>query len=393
MVLGLAGCGAGQAPASPAPAIAPARAAIGAPDSPAAGEIVIGERVGLHSEILGEDRVLLVYRPATAAADTVYPVVYLLDGEAHFHHVTGLVQFLAQQGLMPPAIVVGLANIDRTRDFTPTRQEQFPTSGGADRFLSFLERELVPAIEARYPTARYRVLVGHSLGGLLAVHALNRKPDLFDAYIGISPSLAWASELMQRQAEALLAARPDLDRVLYTAVGNEPGEMMETNRSFAAMLRAKAPRTLRWRFEEMAAEDHGSIVHRAVYRGLELVFGDWAPPATVDSLAALEQHYKGLSARYRMPVKVPENLLNLFGYRLLAAGRRDEAVAAFRRNVELHPDSANVHDSLAEALEASGDLAGAVRSYETAVKNAALNRDPALDLYKSRLDRARSKVK
>ncbi len=372
-------------PAEPAAATSPAPAGAG-------DEVVIGERLALHSKILGEDRVLLVYRPPPDGGTTRYPVVYLLDGDAHFHHVTGLVQFLIGQGRMPRAIVVGVANTDRTRDFTPTRAQQFPTSGGADRFLAFLERELIPAIEARYTTARYRVLIGHSLGGLFAVHALNRSPDLFDAAISLSPSLHWGERLAQRGTEALVAARPTMDKALYVTVGNEGPDMMGSNRDYAQMLRSRAPRGLRWRFEEMAQEDHGSIVHRGVYRGLELVFEGWAAPAGADTLAELEHHYQALSTRFRIPVGVPENQLNLFGYRLMAGGKLDDAIAVFRRNVELHPDSANVYDNLAEALEQKGDMAEAIRHYGLAVRHAARNRDPALELYMGRLATARNKA-
>ena len=237
-----------------------------------------------------------------------------------------------------------------------------------------------------------RVLVGHSLGGLLAVHALNRRPDLFDAAIALSPSLHWGERLAQRGTEALVAARPTLDKALYVTVGNEGPDMMGSNRDYAEMLRSRAPRGLRWRFEEMAQEDHGSIVHRGVYRGFELVFEGWAAPAGADTLAELERHYQALSTRFRMPVGVPENHLNLFGSRLMAGGKLDDAIAVFRRNVELHPDSANVYDSLAEALEHKGDMAEAIRNYELAVRHAARNRDPGLELFMGRLAAARNRA-
>lgn len=385
VVVSAAGCSRSSSPAAPAAASAPpVSAAVGAP-----GVVAIGERLGLRSDILGEDRVLLVYRPEVADAKARLPVLYLLDGEFHFHHVTGIVDFLVRQALMPPVIVVGLGNVDRARDFTPTRRADLPTSGAADRFLVFLGKELIPAVEAKYPTARYRILVGHSLAGLFAVHAMNRMPDLFDAVISISPSLAWVGEPIRSRTEAVLAARPTFDRSLYVAVGAEPPDMMESNRAFAAMLRQRAPRSFRWMFEELPAEDHGSVVHRAVLRGLEHVFAGWRPPAA-DTLAQLDAHYRALSVRFRMVVVPSEQALNGLGYRLLAAGKVDEAIEALRRNAEVHPQSANVHDSLAEALEKKGDRAAAIKSYELAVKNAALNADPQLELYRERLERARA---
>jgi uncharacterized protein len=391
VLLAVGGCGGARS--APAAAVPAASASATAPVTPPAprGEVVIGERLGLRSEILGEDRSVLVYSPPPGGAITRFPVVYLLDGDAHFHHTTGLVDFLSSQGMMPRVIVVGVGNTDRGRDFTPTADAQLPGSGGADKFIAFLERELIPAVEAKYVTARYRVLVGHSFGGLLAIHALNQKPELFDAYVSLSPSLWWGEGKMQRETETLLASHPALDRVLYFTVGDEPDNMTGSNRAYAEMLRGKAPKSFRWRFEEMKYEDHGTIVHRGIHRGLEQVFAGWRPPRGLDSMAALERHYAGLSARFRIAIPMPEGMLNQLGYRLLAARKTDQALAAFRRNVELYPDSANVHDSLAEALESKGDVAGALRSYEMAVKTAARNRDPMLEAFKARLDKARLK--
>src|SRR3712207_3662198 len=100
---------------------------------------------------------------------------------------------------MPEMIVVGISNTDRTRDLTPTRVARlpdnpnagFPTSGGADKFLKFIETELIPMVESKYRTQPYRALAGHSLGGLFAVHTLVTKPELFNSYIAVSPSLQW----------------------------------------------------------------------------------------------------------------------------------------------------------------------------------------------------------
>lgn len=396
-------CGAGKATQAAAPAAKPAPPLTPAPSATFAsststsagssGEIIIGERVGLKSAVLEEERALLVYRPPPERPDARYPVIYLLDGDAHFHHVTGLVQFLMQQGLMPRVIVVGISNVDRARDFTPVKVPEVPTSGGADRFIAFLDRELIPAVDAAYPTADYRILIGHSLGGLLAVHAMNHAPDIFDAYISISPSLQHGKRAMQSATEARIAKSPGLEEVLYLTIGTEGPDLSESNRAYAAMLRQRAPRGLRWMFEEMKWEDHGSIVHRGVHRGLELVFAGWrAPPEAAENLAGLERHYRSLAARFRIPAAPPEVTVNLLGYRLLAARRTEEALAVFRRNVELYPDSPNVHDSLGEALEQKGDLTAALESYERAINNAARNRDPLLEVFMQHRARAKARI-
>jgi hypothetical protein len=383
-------CDAGPASTPAPPVVAPPTATPAtrsAADTPA-DAITIGERIRMRSQVLGEERELLLYTP-TLDPGVRYPVVYLLDGDAHFHHVTGLLDFLADQGRIPPVILVGLVNTDRTRDFSPSHVDRFPTSGGADKFLEFFARELIPEIDTRLPTAPYRILIGHSHGGLLTLHAFNHRGELFDAFISVSPSTAWDGEAPRRGTEALLRDQPELAKVLYVSVGDEPGEHLETNRAYARALAAHAPKTLRWRAEEFPREDHGSLVHRSVYHGLELIFEPWRLPVEATTLAALEEHRAKVGALFRIPARIPENTLNLFGYKLLGEGRTDEAIAAFRRNIELYPESANVHDSLGEALEKTGDRAAAASAYAAAVAAAERRGDPTLPLFRANLARVR----
>ena len=78
--------------------------------------ITIGERATLSSKILGEERTLLVSTPANYAQGSApLPVLYMTDGDAHLSHTRGTVDFLVRNGLMPPVIVVGVTNTDRTR--------------------------------------------------------------------------------------------------------------------------------------------------------------------------------------------------------------------------------------------------------------------------------------
>jgi predicted Zn-dependent protease len=60
--------------------------------------------------------------------------------------------------------------------------------------------------------------------------------------------------------------------------------------------------------------------------------------------------------------------LNTYGYTLLNSGKTKDAISVFEMNVADHPDSWNVFDSLAEALEKSGDKKGAIKNYEKALR-------------------------
>lgn len=160
----------------------------------------ICETVKFYSETLEEDRLLNIYLPHGYDPDSAktYPVIYLLDGSADedFIHIAGLVQFgsFSWTKMLPEAIVVGIANVDRRRDFTyPSKNEEerrdFPTTGKSETFITSVENEILPLIAKNYRINGTRTLIGQSLGGLLATEILFKHPHLFDNYIIISPSL------------------------------------------------------------------------------------------------------------------------------------------------------------------------------------------------------------
>ena len=147
--------------------------------------IVIGTIDSLYSNILNEERKIWIYTPATPNlfARQSFPVVYLLDGDAHFYSVMGLIQQLSEVNMnmvLPQMILVGITNTNRTRDLTPSRDSiEYEASGGGEQFTSFLKNELIPYIDSNYPTAPYRLLIGHSDGGLFCVNTLLNHTKMF----------------------------------------------------------------------------------------------------------------------------------------------------------------------------------------------------------------------
>jgi tetratricopeptide (TPR) repeat protein len=71
----------------------------------------------------------------------------------------------------------------------------------------------------------------------------------------------------------------------------------------------------------------------------------------------------------------------------------EEAVAAFKLNVERYPGSANVYDSLAEAYERGGKLDLALPNYEKAHALGVQTNDPNTNVFKTNLDRVTAQAK
>lgn len=242
----------------------------------------IGEVRQLHSQVLGEERTLNIalpqgYHPDSAAR---YPVIYLLDGGADedFIHVAGAVQFAAFEWIawQRPSIVVGIVNVDRKRDLTfPTTiardKEQFPTTGGSAAFMRFIGEEVIPFVEANYRTNADRMLVGQSLGGLFAAEVLIKRPELFNRYLIVSPSIWWDDGSLLKAPAAFLGDPAKAPEEVYIAVGKE-GKRMEGDAKRLYALVKKSVK-IRSGFGFLPRYDHANILHQAVLDGFRWMGG------------------------------------------------------------------------------------------------------------------------
>lgn len=236
---------------------------------------VLGITDIIRSTVMNEERTLNIYLPpGYNEQDSVrYPVIYLLDGsvDEDFIHMAGLVYFLGFPwlNLCPPSIVVGIANVDRKRDFTfPTTVEKdkkdFPTTGGSAAFIRYLGEEVIPYIQSRYKTNSTSTLIGQSFGGLLATEILFTHPDWFSKYLIVSPSLWWDNQsLLNRRVT--LATQPDI----RIAVGKEGRVMERDAKALYRKLRPFYADKRRLRFHFFKKENHGSILLHAAYEGLQ----------------------------------------------------------------------------------------------------------------------------
>jgi predicted alpha/beta superfamily hydrolase len=361
--------------------------------------IVIGNTIKIHSEILNEDRTVMVSLPNTYERDRLRcPVVYLLDAGSLFLQTVAATRFLAVRGLAPDLIVVGVKNTDRTRDFTPVPavpDKENPTAGGADNFRGFLTTELRPYIEGRYRAEPFRILIGWSLGGLFAVHALFSEPDSFDAFITASPSLWWDNKAEAAAAAKLFESGAQPKKFLYLSHGRENNDIPESVQAFAKVLGRKAPSSLKWTLDYLPEDTHGSVPGRAITNGLRSLFAGLAfPDNTLPSAAELEKRYAAFSREFGFACRLNENMINEMGYSLLrwSPTRKAEALDMFQYAVRCYPDSGYAHDSLAEAYEDRGQLKLALEESRTACRLGEQAADPDLKTYRKRLQGLEAKA-
>jgi uncharacterized protein len=226
---------------------------------------------------------LQIALPRTVTAQT--PIVYALDAEYAFPIVRAIVEHLTDREHVPGVVVVGVGyahglegddwqrryRLQRTRDYTPTRSAKgYPdgiqdVSGGAPEFLDFVERVVIPTVEARVPARGQRIMVGHSYGGLFGAYALLAKPGLFTGAVLVSPSL-WYDAHFLFGLEARTGPTGAAARVFVSA-GALEGELASDVERYAASLARDFP-TLEVEHVLFPAESHDTVFPAAVARGL-----------------------------------------------------------------------------------------------------------------------------
>ncbi|PUZ25670.1 esterase [Chitinophaga parva] len=354
----------------------------------------------LHSNILGEDRRLLIYEPPHDTAyfsKPAYPVLYLLDGDGYFAVVTTLLQqlsYINDNKACPEMIVVGITNTDRNRDLAPVPDSRLPHSGGGAAFLRFMQEELIPYIDQHYATAPYRVLAGHSLGGLTVLNALVHAPQAFQGYIATEPSVFCGNEwlLHTLRDTALHLQQHDL----YLGVANTLYAGMDTAQAkkdtslytyhfrailaFRDYLKQHPESGLQWAWHYYPDDNHSTSATISLYDGLRFIFRDnpWPHQLPVplfqdttlsnDALRTmLTTHFTKLAAHRGYPVKPSEPLINQMAYTCLQMGMPERAKMFFQLNIDYYPESFNVYDGMGDYYMAVQDKAHAKAYWKKAL--------------------------
>jgi predicted alpha/beta superfamily hydrolase len=219
----------------------------------------------LYSNILGQERELIIHLPRNHDSTKTYPVMYVLDGSSEDGHLANKFDILSTAGYTPAAIVVGIPNMsleNRQRDMTPPYMrmdidKKDSPLGGADKFLSFMESELFPFVENNYPASPVRLFYGYSRGGLLVMYSLLHKPDLFQARFCLSPAFWREDNMIVSKAADFLSATDTLHTFLYMSLGEKEVDKMKNGfDSMTQVFKEKAPIGLIWYSEYTPNADH-----------------------------------------------------------------------------------------------------------------------------------------
>lgn len=368
-------------------------------------KVTIGTIDSIQSKILNEQRKIWIYVPNSEQVDSKqrFPVLYLLDGDAHFYSVVGMIQQLSQVNgntIWPEMIVVGIPNTDRTRDLTPTHVDADPpfmdstfskTSGGGEQFASFMEKELIPHIDSLYSTQPYKMLIGHSFGGLAVINIAVNHTKLFNSYICIDPSMWWDKMIFLKATKKSLAEKNFSGTTMYLGIANTMEENMDiTNvqsdtsgetrhiRSILDLdkyIKGLKQSGLRYESKYYNNDDHGSVPIIAEYDGLRYIFEKYRfklsnkadADSTVDLANKFKEHYQQVSKLFGYPVSPSENMINSFGYEYLQQKQYAKAGGLFKLNVDNYPESYNVYDSYGDYFLEIGNKSKAIEYFKRAL--------------------------
>lgn len=352
----------------------------------------IGQKITLRSEVLNETRDVWVYLPPNYADKYFqaqqFPVLYVLDGDLHFHSLSGVIQILGaginQTFAIPEMIIVAIPNTNRVRDLIPTHSkigvdgkeyDYYQQSGGTDNFLKFLTNELAPRIDSTYRTIPYRILIGQSFGGIAVIHALLKAPDFFNAYVAIDPSLWWDNQILVKQAREQLSRADMRGKCLFLAQANFLPKWSATRvpfeaiKEFAGLLKANSGSGLRWMYKFYPDDDHSSVALPGEYDALRFIFEKYKVNYNNTSTAdQLKLQYQALSKDLGFVFLPPERVTQTLGSIYLSLSQYEIAHAFFQMNLENYPNSSSAYANMGQYWKIVGDRKKALHYYEESVR-------------------------
>jgi predicted alpha/beta superfamily hydrolase len=295
-------------------------------------------------------------------------------------------------------IVVGVsnANRNRSRDLTSTKADDprfgLRNTGGGDKFMAFIEKELIPKMESNYPTAPYRIFMGHSAGGLLVMNTLLKQNNLFNAYVAIDPGMLHDNKKLLRESKKILKENTFENKSLYLGISNSMEVGMDTltvrkDAGFNSMiirpiletkdvLVASKSNQLNFDYKYYANDDHRSVAFLAEYDAIRFFFKDYKfkmrdsylTDSNSNLSAILEAHYKKISMQLGYVINPDEDLVNNFGYSALGEKQLNKAGSLFKLNVLNYPKSANAFDSLGDYYMEIKDNTNAIANFKKSLE-------------------------
>ena len=236
----------------------------------------------LGSSPTGTEYWIYLAAPDMAAEPGPWPAVVFMDGDDQFRHAVMAYRKLRKEGEVPPLLLVGVGygasytkpGNRRLRDYTPTAMKTEDDSGGADPFLGFLVEHLWPELARRHPLhAELRGIAGHSLGSLLALHALFQHQPFFNRVLASAPAIWWDDRELLCRTGKLQRNNCSIPARLFLGVGeNDTASMLTEFEMLEDQLAAQPLAGLEVISRRFPGRDHYNVLPDAFGAGLRQLF-------------------------------------------------------------------------------------------------------------------------
>jgi len=228
-----------------------------------------------------EARVITVWTPPLYKVNNnSFPVLYMPDGgiKEDFPHIANTISKLINEKSIPPIILVGIENTERGRDLTGFSEVEedakyCPLTDGANNFRNFITEELVPEISKRYRVTNKKGIIGESLAGLFVMETFIQKPESFEFYIAMDPSLWWNNHYLIRIAKGLLENLPSKEIKLWFA-GSSAEDISKYTNELSNILISNTPNKLKWKYSDEPNEKHNTIFRATKEKALKWVLNE-----------------------------------------------------------------------------------------------------------------------
>lgn len=322
-----------------------------------------GEIHTIQSEILQQERIIFIYLPrGYEDSNRSYPVHYVSDAPTTANLFYDLLTLHALSNAMPQSIVVGLQSDGREVNLHPEK--------GAQKYLDFIEQEVIPYVEPTYRTKPFRSIAGHSLGGGFAIYAFLVRTDLFNLCMAGSPyPLEYLTNMIGQDGILNETSEP---RFLYSSTGTVSDIPAAQFEDFKQAVMEKAPQNVQYTFQIHEGESHISNVAVNFQEGLEGFYRDWQfvlPETLRASIGVLlADHYRKLSRKVGYAVEPGEwEVFFPVMDQLAKRGDFENAIQALKYCIEFYPQSDQAYAFLARAYLSTGDRESAAISVEKAL--------------------------
>lgn len=230
----------------------------------------------ISSRHLNTARQLKIKLPKDYSPDSEikHPLIIVFDADYLFEPVVGQVEFQTYFDDMPSSIIVGVVQgPEREFDGYSDPTTGFPDQWGY-RFHEFISTELLPYLDNKYNTSRFRVAVGHDLMGNFINSYLFKQDQDFQAYVCLSPD--FAGSIGNSIAPTLATSQQDIFYYLATA-DEDLVSIRENILAVDAQIKEITNSKLTYYFDDFQGENHYSLVSGAIAKSFEKIFELYNP--------------------------------------------------------------------------------------------------------------------